>query len=187
MDILLSFLPQEFFSSTGMLISALTLIFYLAESFLGYKLTRSSISLIGFLFGAVIGFQLVYGVTGHSGYALVGAIACAVICSVFAYKVSLVGIFLVAAFGVFHLSLTYLPLEGESLLLVSLVLAVVAAYLATKYMRPAIIIITAFHGGMMAATLLPSFIAIPADLTSFTLGITVSALGAAAQFLTTKK
>lgn len=187
MDLLLNLLPQGLTGGDGLLMTALTLIFYLVECGLGYKITRSSISVIGFLFGAVIGFKLVYAFSGNAGYALIGAIAVAILLSLLAYKVYLIGVFLVAAYGIFQISTTYLPLENELLLIISSVLAVIAGYLATKYMRTAIIGITAFHGGMMASTLIPRFFALPAGFTAFTLGLAVSAIGLIIQFFTSKK
>jgi len=54
-------------------------------------------------------------------------------------------------------------------------------------MRPAIIAITAFHGGIMIASHLPVFIALPAGWTVFTGGLILGTAGALIQFFTSRK
>lgn len=47
MDFLLSLLPQEFSTEASLILTFLTLVIYFVESFLGYKLIRSWISVLG--------------------------------------------------------------------------------------------------------------------------------------------
>lgn len=187
MDFLLSFLPQELSSGLATFLALLTLLFYVAESLSGYKLIRSWISILGFLIGAFVGFRLLSMFVDQVGYVLLGAILCGVLLSILSYRIYLVGVFLIAGFGVFQIGMACLPLKGGFLLIVSVLLGFIAAYLAIKFMRPAIILITAFHGGIMAATLLPQFIALPDGWTTLTFGLVIGAVGTAIQFLTTKK
>ncbi len=186
MDTILSFLPQELSAGTGLLLTILILAFYLAECFLGYKFIRSWISAAGFFLGAIAGFQVINRITGHAGYGVLAALLCGILLSVLAYRVYLIGVFIIAALGIYQISMTFLPLNGDMLYIASAIIGLIAAYLAIKYMRPAIICITAFHGGTMAATMIPLFIALPVGVTPLMLGIGLGAAGTAVQFLTTK-
>ena len=187
MDFLFSFLPSAFSSELGTFLTLISLIFYLAECFSGYRLIRSWISILGFLIGATAGFHLVTLFLDQTGYAILGAIICGILLSALSYKLYLTGVFLIAAYGVFQIATTLLPLEAEILYLVSGVLGILAGYLAVKNMRPAVIVITGFHGGIMAASLFPFFFALPSGMTSLTVGLILGTAGTLIQFLTSKK
>ncbi len=187
MDFLFHLLPPELSLQFSTIISFITLIFYLVECFSGYRLIRSWISLLGFLLGVIGGFKLCTIFFDQTSYAVLGAIILGTLLSALSYKVYLAGIFCIAAYNVFQICLTILPLEAEFLYLSSLLLGLFAGYLGGKYMRPAIIIITAFHGGIMAADLLSLFLTLPAQLTTLTCGLFIGTIGSVFQFLRSKK
>lgn len=187
MDILFTLLPGDLVSELGLFLTFITLIFYLGECFLGYRLMRSWISILGFLFGAIGGFHMTVLLFHKTGYAIAGAIIGGVLLSALSYKVYLVGIFLIAAYSIFQIGITLLPLESVLLFLVSGILGILAGNLAVKNMRPAIILITAFHGGIMASHLLPNFVSLPAETTILTCGLFLGIAGVLIQFLTSKK
>ena len=187
MDFLLSLLPAELLSELGIFLTLLTLVFYFAESFSGYRLIRSWISILGFLFGAIGSHRLGTILFDQSGYAILAAIIGGIFLSTLSYKVYLVGVFLIAAYGAAQVGLLLLPLEGGLLYAAAIFLGLAAGYLAVKYMRPAIIAITAYHGGIMAASQLPFFIALPAGWSTLTCGLVIGTAGLVIQFLTGKK
>lgn len=187
MDLLVALLPSDVAAKAGLLLTFLTLLFYVAESFLGYRLIRSWISVLGFAFGVVLGYRLIHLFTDQALYAFLGAILCGVLLSVLSYRVYLVGVFLIAAYGIFQVAQTLLPQNGRLLTLAALLLGLAAGYLAVKFMRPAIIIITAFHGGVMAGRYLPLFISLPAGCNALFVGFVLGAIGMVVQFLTSKK
>lgn len=187
MDLLITLLPSDVTAKAGLFLTFLTLLFYVAESFLGYRLIRSWISVLGFAFGVVLGYRLIHVFTDQSLYLLLGAILCGVLLSVLSYRVYLVGVFLVAAYGVFQIAQTLLPMDGSLLTLAAILLGLAAGYLAVKFMRPAIIIITAFHGGVMARRYLPLFISLPAGCNALLAGLILGLIGMIVQFLTSKK
>lgn len=187
MDFLLSLLPTDLASELGILLTLLTLIFYFAESFFGYRLIRSWISILGFIFGTFGGFQLVSLFTEDTGIVFLCAIILGFVLSALSYKVYLIGVFLIAAYGIFQISLILLPLDGFLLYAVSIVLGLAAGYLAKKYMRPAIIAITAFHGAVMAASQLPLIISLPEGWTTLTCGLAIGTVGMIVQFITSKE
>lgn len=187
MDFLFTLLPGDLVSELDIFLTLITLTFYIVECFGGYRLIRSWISVLGFLVGALGGFHVIALLFPQKGYAIIGAIIGGVLLSALSYKVYLVGVFLIAAYSVFQIGITLLPLESILLYLASGVLGVLAGYLATKNMRPAIVFITAFHGGIMSANLLPNFVALPAETTTLTFGLFLGVAGVIVQFLTSKK
>ena len=187
MDILFTLLPGDLVSELGIFLTLITLIFYIVECFFGYCLIRSWISILGFLFGAIGGFHLTVLLFHKTAYAIAGAIIGGLLLSALSYKVYLVGIFLIAAYSIFQIGITLLPLESVLLYLVSGISGILAGNLAVKNMRPAIILITAFHGGIMAATLLPEFVALPANTSPFICSLILAIVGIIVQFLSSKK
>ena len=187
MDFLFTLLPSSLVSELGTFLTIVTLLFYIAETFFGYRMIRSWISILGFLFGALGGFYLANLLFGQTGYAIAGALIGGILLSALSFKVYLVGVFLIAAYGVFQIGMTLLPLGAEFLTLASAILGLLAGYIAVKNMRPAIIIITALHGGLMAAGKLSLFMTIPAGLSVSAFGVALAIAGILVQSLTSKK
>jgi len=187
MDFLFSLLPGELTSQLGIIFTMLTLLFYFAECFFGYRMIRSWISILGFLLGAIGSFNLCTLFFDQTGYILAGSIIGGLLLCGLSYKVYLAGVFLIAAYNVFQIGLTLLPLESLLLPLVSAALGILAGYIAVKNMRPAIIAVTAFHGGIMAAGSLPFFLALPTEGSLVTYGLIIGILGTVFQFFNSKK
>ena len=187
MDFLITLLPSDLASDLGILLTILTAVFYIAECFFGYRFIRSWISILGFIFGAIGGFHLSGLIFDQTLYILIGALIGGAVLSALSYKVYLAGIFVIAAYSVFQLGTTLLPLEGVLLYLLSILLGVLAGNLAVKYMRPAIIGITAFHGGIMASNMLLTILPLPEGLTTLTCGLILSIAGILVQFITSSK
>lgn len=162
------------------------LVIALIQCFFGYKIIRSWISIIGFLIGAVLGYGIIYLITGQMLYSFLGGIVGGILFAILAYKVYLFGIFAIASLSTYYLCVTYLTMDSKYLQLVSIAIAIVIAVLAVKYMRPAIILLTAFTGAITAMETLPTFL--PLQATNTLLYVAVLGLaGTAVQFLTTKK
>lgn len=162
------------------------LVIALIQCFFGYKIIRSWISILGFLIGAVLGYGILYLVTGEILYSFLGGIVGGILFAILAYKVYLFGVFAIASLSTYYLCVTYLTMDIQYLQLVSIVIAIVAAILAVKYMRPAIIVLTAFSGSFTAIETLPTFL--PLDSSNlFFYTVLLGLAGTAVQFLTTKK
>lgn len=187
MDLLIqNFISPSMAAEFSNLILIIGCILAVIECFWGFKIIRSVISIIGFIIGAFCGYSIVLSITATVGYALIGALLVGILVSVLSYKVYLAGVFAIAAYGIFSVSLTYLPLEIPLLYIAAALLGLLAGYLAIHYMRPAVIVITALHGGLTAVTALPLISSIPKN-NLFYIGLGLAAAGAVIQFLTTKK
>lgn len=186
MDIILQSFPSGIFNDIPNVTLVIGLIISLIQCFFGYKIIRSWITIAGFLLGAISGYALVYSITANATYALIGCLIGAILLSVLAYKIYLVGVFLIAGFGTYYICISCLTVDSSLLQPISIVLAIVAAFFAIKYMRPAIIFVTAFQGALAAVEVLPVFIAFDQTI-AFPVGIGLGLIGAVIQFITTKK
>lgn len=185
-SILNSLFSSDVFFDIPNITLVIGLIIALIQCFFGYKIIRSWIAIIGFLLGAVAGYGIVYMVTDELTYSLIGGLVGGILLAVLAYKVYLFGVFAIAGLGTYYLCVSCLTIDSNYLQLVSIAIAILVAILAVKYMRPAIIIITAFTGAFAILEALPAFLSFDLTMTlpySAVLGLA----GAAVQFATTKK
>lgn len=162
------------------------LVIALIQCFFGYKIIRSWISIIGFLIGAVLGYGIVYLIVAELLYSFIGGIIGGILFAILAYKVYLFGVFAIASLSTYYLCVTYLTLDMKYLQLLSILIAIAVAILAIKYMRPAIIVLTAFTGAFTAMETIPTFLPLAYEnilLYTAALGLA----GTAVQFITTKK
>lgn len=158
------------------------LVIALIQCFFGYKIIRSWIAIIGFLLGAVAGYGIVFSVTDELTYGLIAGVIGGILLGFLAYKVYLFGVFALALLGTYYLCTSFFG----SLHPLSFVIAILVAILAVKYMRPAIIFVTAFTGAFAALEAAPAFISYDVTLT-IPIGVVIALIGAAVQFATTKK
>ena len=170
-----------------------TIAFCLLQCFLGYKLLKIWVSVIGFLAGFSLGFVLTSLAWKSDAYlpAAVG-IAAGVALALLAFKLYLAGVFLFCgciAFG----AVRNLPFpSGEAWKIGGLVLALVAflaaGLLAVKFSRPCIIAISAVTGAVNAVhsmqTPLPELAANASMALALTAALAI--LGILIQFLTTR-
>lgn len=154
--------------------------------FFGYKMLKFWISLAGLLIGAAAGYGITWYFTDNVTYSLIGTIVGALLVSFLAYKIYLVGVFILFGIGAYFLSLSYLPLDGILLTVASVAIGLVVASLAVIYMRPAIIVITGLQNGLLAIAAISQLIPLPNQSLTIPLGVGLGMLGAAFQFMTTR-
>lgn len=164
----------------------ISLVLAIIQCFFGFKVIRFWISILGFLLGAAGGYGVVFSITGNATYGLLGGIICALLLSVLAYRVYLSAVFVIAGIGAYYICMTCLPIDSNFLQVVSLTIAIIIAVVAMKYMRPAIICITAFQGALTAAEILPTFLSVSRSYVQI-IGIVLGLAGILVQFFTTKK
>lgn len=174
-------------------VSAVLLVLALIGCFFGYKLCRLFMSLTGFIAGAILGYIVSAQFLHVEGYlAFVCVIAGGLILGALACWIYRVGIFILCFALGFTASMSYLPLTGDALFFAGVLIALVIAVLAVKFLRPVIILTSAIVCGTSAAHLLPtvaSYIGISIFSTTITgLGLNAGlcVLGILVQFLTTK-
>ena len=184
---------NDFMTKFAQVAVVFSIAFALLQCFLGYRLLKIWVTVIGFLLGFVLGFFISHTAIGGEAYlpAVIG-IAAGVLLALVAFKLYLAGVFLFCGFVAFAAVRT-IPLPDEKvwntvLLVLAIVAFVAAGVLAVKFSRPCIIAITAISGAFNAVHALKT--PIPSLAANYALGLVVTvviaALGIAVQFATTK-
>lgn len=117
---------------------------------LGLKLMRVLSALVGFGFGVGIGaaISMIAGVTGTAGLALI--IGPGIVFAALAGILRKAGVFISVFFYVVTALSSIIPSVSLVVLIIELVVGIVAAVFAVKYMEPAVVIASSLAGGMLA-------------------------------------
>ena len=167
----------------------MTIAFGLLSCFLGYKLLRIWMSMGGFIIGMSLGYFVSINQVKNVAITILIGFILGLLFGFIAYRVHVLGVFLIA----FAMTLAF---AGQLLvrysrydyiwLALTIILAVVAAGLATKFAKPVIIIATTLNGATAAILGVFSVMNIEGEgkllLASFSLAL----LGMLMQFLTNK-
>ena len=160
-----------------------------ANCFLGYKLLRVWFALIGFVIGMVAGYMLSYKYVSNMVIPIIVGFLAGIIVGYIAYRVYLVGVFLMALVGTFGFIgqlLAHYNEPGWLWLSLTAVLAVVVAIVALKFVKPVIIISSALNGGVLMMSGIFKLLAIDAKHMIVLAAMLLAILGIMVQFFTTK-
>ncbi len=173
-------------------VCVITLIFGVLKCFCGFKIMKISMSVGGFLIGALIGAATAI-ISDNADISVFLAIVLGVLLAFLAYKLYLVGVFLLTFFW---MSIAmYIFFESVP---IALILAGVCGVLAVLFVRPTVIVSTAFSGAGVVMTVIRMLFmsSDPLDLLRGTtdaesvmlnlLWVVTAALGAWIQFVTTR-
>ncbi|MBR5046845.1 MAG: DUF4203 domain-containing protein, partial [Eubacterium sp.] len=143
---------KEFNTTYSLALAGISLVLALAGCFFGYKLSRLFMTLSGFFAGLFAGaFIAVNFLKATNGIIIICALVGGLIVSLFAYKIYLAGIFVLCFFLAFGVSANLIPLEGNLQAFVSLGIGFVVGTLAIRYVRPVIILSSAFACAYVAS------------------------------------
>ena len=117
---------------------------------LGLKLMRILSALVGFVLGVGIGaaISMIAGVTGTAALALI--IGPGIVFAVLAGVLRKAGVFISVFFYAFTTLSSVIPSASLVVIIIELVVGIVAAVFAVKYMEPAVVIASSLAGGMLA-------------------------------------
>ena len=185
---------NDFMTKFGQVAVVFSVAFALLQCFLGYRLLKVWVTVIGFLVGFALGFGISSVLIKGEAYlpAVIGLVA-GILLGLIAFKLYLAGVFVFCGFIAFAAVRT-IPLPDEQvwnivLMVLAVAAFVVAGVLAVKFSRPCIIAITAVSGAFNAVHSLKT--PIPVLGSNYALGLVVTlviaALGIAVQFATTKE
>ena len=170
--------------------------------FTGFRMVRKWISLIGFIFGAILGYSVAAGAELGKDYwflpLLIGAVA-GIVLSTLGYKLFKMGLFVfcgaVAAGAVsVHVLPVLLSGSGQGTvmsvqIILQAVVFIFAGILAVRFSRAAIILVSAIGGARIvsanAAQLMPKYF--PDRMRQVYVFAGLALIGILFQFLTTKK
>jgi hypothetical protein len=162
--------------------------------FFGYKMMKQLMALCGFLLGFLLGYEIVLGISGMPAYApLLAGVVCGILLAVLSYRLYKFGVFLYAGFlagsAVYQLPYFASMAYGKYIAFGCALLAfILVGWLAVKFARTILILVTGISGGFMTVNAL--YVLWPA-LAGFGLSLLIyqlilAAAGLTFQFITGK-
>ena len=142
---------QKFIADYSVIMLVITMIFAILQCFLGYRLLKVWVAIIGFIIGFLLGLIITMAVGSNipAWLPFVIGIGAGIVMALVAYKLYLVGVFIYAALLVFGL-VYQIPVSGKNWQIVLLVAAIAAGIaagiLAVRFSRPLIILFSAVGG-----------------------------------------
>ena len=198
---------QEYFynqfpviEQNNLIVIITALVIALLYVFFGYKLLRVYISLLGFLIGLVIGVVLcaVFDLQNTTAVIVIICV-CAVALAALGFWLYKAGLFVMIVLSLFPVILSvvsdFATIKPVFMWIGSILFALLLAILAMFFVRPVVIIVTAFSGGLSIASLvvnnlLPEIAQVNttdgARIFMLIIGGVIAVLGIYFQFMTTK-
>ena len=121
----------------------------LVSCFLGYKLLRVWMALVGFVIGMATGYLISYKYFSNMVIPIIIGFSVGVLIGFIAYRIYLLGVFLIAlvtTLGFFGQLVAHYNEPNWVWLVLTVILSIIAAILAIKFVKPVIIISTALNG-----------------------------------------
>ncbi len=198
---------QEYFynqfpiiEQNNLIVIITALVIALLYVFFGYKLLRVYISLLGFLIGFALGIVIcaVFDLSNTTAVIVIICV-CAVALAALGFWLYKAGLFVMILLSLFPIILSvvseFTTVEPVFMWIGSILFALVLAILAIFFVRPVVIIVTAFSGGLSIASLvvnnlLPEIAQVNttdgARIFMLIIGGVIAVLGIYFQFVTTK-
>ena len=198
---------QEYFynqfpiiEQNNLIVIITALVVALLYVFFGYKLLRVYISLLGFLIGFALGIVIcaVFDLSNTTAVIVIICV-CAVALAALGFWLYKAGLFVMILLSLFPIILSvvseFTTVEPVFMWIGSILFALVLAILAMFFVRPVVIIVTAFSGGLSIANLvvnnlLPEIAQVNttdgARIFMLIIGGVIAVLGIYFQFVTTK-
>ena len=198
---------QEYFynqfpiiEQNNLIVIITALVIALLYVFFGYKLLRVYISLLGFLIGFALGIVIcaVFDLSNTTAVIVIICV-CAVALAALGFWLYKAGLFVMILLSLFPIILSvvseFTTVEPVFMWIGSILFALVLAILAMFFVRPVVIIVTAFSGGISIASLvvnnlLPEIAQVNtmdgARIFMLIIGAVIAVLGIYFQFVTTK-
>ncbi len=198
---------QEYFynqfpiiEQNNLIVIITALVIALLYVFFGYKLLRVYISLLGFLIGVALGIVIcaVFDLSNTTAVIVIICV-CAVALAALGFWLYKAGLFVMILLSLFPIILSivseFTTIQPVFMWIGSILFALVLAILAIFFVRPVVIIVTAFSGGLSIAnliinSLLPEIAQVNtvdgARIFMLIIGAVIAVLGIYFQFVTTK-
>ncbi|QNM06301.1 TM7S3/TM198-like domain-containing protein [Qiania dongpingensis] len=171
-------------------LAILALVLILLQCFMGYKLLKIWVTLIGGLIGLIVGIIVGTQFIKNSTVTAVVALLLMLLLGVLAYKIYQVGVFLLGTFSSYLVALgLFGSMAGKEtwwVYALAIAAGIAVGVLSVIFMRPAIILSTAVTNGLSAGSRLMALGGVTDQTPVLVAGIILSALGIFVQFSTTK-
>lgn len=181
---------QVFLKDWGQAMAAFSAVFALLNCFLGLKLIKTWVAVVGFLIGFILGFTISLSFLDNAGICVVIGLAAGLLLGALAFIIYKAGVFLFCMVLTFTFVLALVPKEWPGWIGITLgiVLGLGVGVLALLFMRPVIILSSGISGSFSAVSTMVPLFGIPGGMvTVWIAGIVIAAAGIFVQFKTTSK
>lgn len=181
MEYLTQIFDQLSYHSFGVM-GLLVLGFALLNCFLGYRLRKFWMALLGFLIGAFAGFAIASVFTNTGWILLAATLGSGIVLAFLAFRLYLFGVFLYTVFVGYGFVVGLIGHDRWWSLMLCVAAALVIGILAVKFVRPVIILTTAVSGGFTAVNQILGWLSVTDIRFLYGLALALSLVGILVQF-----
>ena len=171
------------FSIFGMIFLGLALL----NCFLGYRLKKLWIGMIGFLLGIAIGAGITALFSENKTVILAAGLVVGILVALLSFRLYLIGVFFYAALSVYPLIAGLIGKELWWEIALSVIAAFLIGLLAVNFVRPVLIIASAVGGGMQVSQIIMGWIAMENPWGLYGVAAGLALLGMLVQFRSSKE
>ena len=171
------------FSIFGMVFLGLALL----NCFLGYRLKKLWISMIGFLFGIAIGAGITALFSENKTVILAAGLVVGILVALLSFRLYLIGVFFYAVLSAYPLIAGLIGKELWWEIALSVIAALLIGLLAVNFVRPVLIIVSAVGGGMQVSQIIMGWIAMENPWGLYGVAVGLALLGMLVQFRSSKE
>ncbi|MEQ3215689.1 hypothetical protein AAA088_06515 [Hominifimenecus microfluidus] len=171
------------FSIFGMVFLGLALL----NCFLGYRLKKLWIGMIGFLLGIAIGAGITSLFSENKTVILAAGLVVGILAALLSFRLYLIGVFFYAALSVYPLIAGLIGKELWWEIALSVIAAFLIGLLAVNFVRPVLIIASAVGGGMQVSQIIMGWIAMENPWGLYGVAAGLALLGMLVQFRSSKE
>ena len=171
------------FSIFGMIFLGLALL----NCFLGYRLKKLWISMIGFLLGIAIGAGITALFSENKTVILAAGLVVGILVVLLSFRLYLIGVFFYAVLSAYPLIAGLIGKELWWEIALSVIAALLIGLLAVNFVRPALIIVSAVGGGMQVSQIIMGWIAMENPWGLYGVAAGLALLGMLVQFRSSKE
>lgn len=171
------------FSIFGMIFLGLALL----NCFLGYRLKKLWISMIGFLLGIAIGAGITALFSENKTVILAAGLVVGILVALLSFRLYLIGVFFYAVLSAYPLIAGLIGKELWWEIALSVIAALLIGLLAVNFVRPVLIIVSAVGGGMQVSQIIMGWIAMENPWGLYGVAVGLALLGMLVQFRSSKE
>ncbi|MEI3238674.1 MAG: hypothetical protein V8S32_01130 [Lachnospiraceae bacterium] len=171
------------FSIFGMIFLGLALL----NCFLGYRLKKLWISMIGFLLGIAIGAGITALFSENKTVILAAGLVVGILVALLSFRLYLIGVFFYAVLSAYPLIAGLIGKELWWEIALSVIAALLIGLLAVNFVRPVLIIVSAVGGGMQVSQIIMGWIAMENPWGLYGVAAGLALLGMLVQFRSSKE
>lgn len=171
----------------GTVVVVITIVLGILNCFLGYKMLKFWVTLIGLVIGGIVGYSIGAGIGGDSQIIpIIAMLVGGIIVAAIAFKVYLGGVFILCGGLTYLFMNNWLKPETVLIYLICIAAAIAVGVLGTLFVKPVIILSTGILGGLSVGGGILELFNMQESPYGIWIGIAIAVLGVIVQFLANK-